>query len=65
MSKNLYRLIMGIVGGVVAIADAVVVYAAPPHAAQIAAALPIAATAINEILLLFVDEPVAQLADKV
>lgn len=58
MSKKLYALISGILGGVAAIAEAVVVYAQPTYAVQIAIAIPIAVKAADEIMLLFV--PVEQ-----
>lgn len=54
MSKKVYALVSGILGGVAAIAEAVVVYAQPEYAAQIAVAIPIAVKAADEIMLLFV-----------
>lgn len=54
MSKKLYALVGGILGGVAAIAEAVVVYAQPEYATQIAVAIPIAVKAVDEIMLLFV-----------
>jgi hypothetical protein len=54
MKKRTYALIQGIVGGVATIAQAVVVFAAPPYAVAIVASIGIAATAINEICGLFV-----------
>lgn len=54
MSKKVFALITGIMGGVAAIAEAVVVYCQPAYTVQIVAAIPIATTAITEILTLFV-----------
>lgn len=54
MTKKMYLLVMGILGGVAAIAEAIVGYAQPPMYGAILAAIPIATTAINEIMMLFV-----------
>ena len=54
MSKKLYALISGVLGGVAAIAEAVVAYVQPEYAVQIAVAIPIAVKAADEIMLLFV-----------
>lgn len=57
MSKKTYNLVIGIVGGVAAIASAVVTYAvASPLNAVIVASVGIATTAICEICNLFVKE---------
>ena len=45
----------GIIGGVGAIASAIVSYTDPAQATAILAAIPIAITAANEILMLFVE----------
>jgi len=55
MTKKMYALITGIIGGVGAIASAIVSYTDPAQATAILAAIPIAITAANEILMLFVD----------
>lgn len=56
MTKKLYALISGCIGGVATIATAVVAYFAPAHAVAIIAAIGIGSKAADEILLLFVDE---------
>lgn len=56
MSKKLYQLIVGISGGVCAIAIAVVTYANPTYAAAINGAIAIGETAIAEACALFVKE---------
>lgn len=56
MSKKMYALITGIIGGVGAIASAIVSYTDPAQATAILAAIPIAITAINEIMLLFAEK---------
>ena len=56
MTKKVYNLIVGIVGGVSAIAVAVVTFIQPAYCVAINAAIPIAATAAAEILSLFVKE---------
>ena len=54
MTKKMYALISGIIGGVGAIASAIVSYTDPVQATAILAAIPIAITAANEIMMLFV-----------
>ena len=54
MSKKMYALISGIIGGLGAIASAIVSYTDPAQATAILAAIPIAITAANEIMMLFV-----------
>jgi hypothetical protein len=56
MSKKLFNLIVGIIGGVSAIAIAIVTFVQPAYCVAINAAIPIATTAITEILSLFVKE---------
>ena len=56
MSKKKFNLIVGIVGGVAAIASAVVTYMQPAYAVQIVAAIDIAATAATVVCSLFVEE---------
>lgn len=53
MSKKMFMLITGVIGGVAAIAEAVVNFTEPAYATAIVAAIPIAVTAITEILTLF------------
>ena len=55
MSKKMYALVTGIIGGVGAIASAIVSYTDPAQATAILASIPIAITAANEILMLFVE----------
>lgn len=55
MNKKMYALITGIIGGVGAIASAIVSYTDPAQATAILAAIPIAITATNEIMMLFVE----------
>lgn len=54
MSKKVYMLISGIVGGVAAIAEAIVAFTQPEYAVQIAVAIPIVAKCIDEVCFLFV-----------
>lgn len=56
MSKKTFNLVTGIVGGVQAIAVAVVTYTSPEYAAAINSAIVIAGTAAIEICNLFVKE---------
>lgn len=56
MSKKMYALVSGILGGIGAIASAIVAYAQPPMYGAILAAIPIALTAANEIMMLFVTD---------
>lgn len=53
MSKKMFRLITGVLGGIAAIAEAVVVFAEPAYQTAIVAAIPIGTTAVTEILTLF------------
>jgi len=58
MSKNLYRLISGLVAAVAIAGEAIVVYAGTKgfnYAIQFATAIPIAKEAIDQILLIFVN----------
>lgn len=54
MSKKMFNLIVGVSGGVAAIASAVVTYIQPAYATAIVAAIGIAETAAVEICSLFV-----------
>lgn len=54
MSKKLYMLIQGVIGGVAAIASAIVTYFNPAYAAAIVAGIGIGSTAVIEICGLFV-----------
>ena len=54
MSKKMYQLITGIVGGVGAIVTAIVSYAEPTNMVAILASIPIVITAVNEVLSNFV-----------
>lgn len=54
MSKKIYALISAIVGGCATIAIAIVTFCAPAYATAIVAAIGVGATAVNEILQLFV-----------
>lgn len=54
MSKKTFNLVVGITGGVAAIASAVVVFIAPPAAPAIVASIGVAETAITEICSKFV-----------
>lgn len=56
MSKKTYTLVTSILGGVSAIASAVVAYVQPSYAAAIVASIGIADTALVEILNQFVKE---------
>lgn len=56
MSKKLYMLIQGVIGGAAAIASAVVTYFNPAYAAAIVAGIGIGSTAVIEICGLFVNE---------
>lgn len=53
MSKKTFNLIVGVLGGVCAIASAFVTYFNPAYAVQIVAGIGIADTAAVEILSLF------------
>ena len=54
MSKKMVNLVIGVTGGVAAIASAVVTYIQPEYAVQIVAAIGIGSTAVTEISSLFV-----------
>lgn len=54
MSKRAFNLVVGVSGGVAAIASAVVTYIQPAYATAIVAAIGIAETAVVEICSLFV-----------
>ena len=56
MSKKMFNLIVGVSGGVAAIASAVVTYIQPAYATAIVAAIGIAETAAVEICSLFVEK---------
>ena len=56
MTKKMYALITGIVGGVGAIVTAIVSYAEPSNMVAILASIPIIITAVNEVLANFVKE---------
>ena len=56
MSKKTFQLVSAIIGGVQAIAVAVVTYTSPDYAAAINGAIVIAGTAAIEIYNLFVKE---------
>ncbi|MCR4627393.1 MAG: hypothetical protein K5640_07060 [Treponema sp.] len=54
MSKRTFNFVVGITGGIAAIASATVVFLAPPAAPAIVASISIAETAITEICSQFV-----------
>ena len=54
MSKKTFNLVVGITGGVAAIASAVVTYFNPTYAVQTVAAIGVGSTAVTEICSLFV-----------
>jgi len=54
MTKKMYALITGIVGGLGAIVTAIVSYAEPSNMVAILASIPIIITAVNEVLANFV-----------
>lgn len=56
MSKKMFNLVVGIVGGVAAIGSAVVTYFQPVFAVQTVAAIGIVSTATTEVCSLFVKE---------
>lgn len=56
MTKKMYALLSGILGGVAAIAEAIVGYVAPENMLAILAAIPIVVTAANEVMMLFVTD---------
>lgn len=53
MTKRVYNLIMAILGAVSGLAIGLVTFFQPPYCVAINAAIPIATTAITEILSLF------------
>lgn len=53
MSKKTFNLVVGVTGGVCAIASAVVTYINPAYAPQVVAAIGVAETAAVEICSLF------------
>ena len=56
MTKKMFALVSGIVGGIQAIGVAIVTYTSPEYATAINSAIVIAGTAIIEICNLFVKE---------
>lgn len=56
MSKKMYQLVSGVIGGVCAIASAVVAYVNPSYTPAIIASIGIAQTAIIEVCALFVKD---------
>ena len=54
MKKKTFNLIVGVTGGVAAIASAVVTFIQPVYAVQIVAAIGIVSTAVTEVCSLFV-----------
>lgn len=56
MSRKMFNLVSGIVGGVSAITSAVITYIQPEYSVQMVAGVGIASTAIIEICSLFVKE---------
>ena len=56
MSKKVFNLVVGVSGGIAAIASAVVAYAEPAFTPAIIGAIGIVETAITEICSLFVKE---------
>jgi len=56
MSKKMYNLVVGITGGIAAIAVAVVTFVQPTYCVAINSAIAIAQTAVTEILTLFTKE---------
>lgn len=56
MSKRMFNLVVGVSGGVAAIASAVVTYIQPAYATAIVGAIGIAETAAVEICSLFVEK---------
>ena len=51
----MFNLITGVVGGISAIAVAIVTYVNPKHAVKINAAIPVVATAIIEVSSIFLN----------
>ena len=56
MSKRVYNLVVGVTGGISAIASAVVAFFQPAYTPAIVGAIGIAETAVVEICSLFVKE---------
>lgn len=56
MSKKVFNLVVGITGGISAIAVAVVTFLQPHYCVAINGAIAIAQTAITEILTLFIEK---------
>ncbi|MBQ5537927.1 MAG: hypothetical protein IIU02_08475 [Treponema sp.] len=56
MRKKTYNFVVGITGGIAAMASATVTYFEPEYAVQIVAAIGIASTAVSEICSLFIRE---------
>lgn len=56
MSKKTFNLIVGVTGGISAIASAIVAFCQPPYMPAILASIPVAETAIVEICSKFVKE---------
>lgn len=56
MSKKVFNLIVGVTGGICAIASAVIAFVQPPYMPAILASIPVAETAIVEICTKFVKE---------
>lgn len=56
MSKRTFNLVVGVTGGICAIASAVVAFLQPPYMTAIIASIPVAETAIVEICTKFVKE---------
>ena len=54
MKKKTFNLIVGVTGGIAAIASAVVTYLQPAYAVQIVGAIGVGSTAVTEICSLFV-----------
>lgn len=54
MSKKVYNLIVGIVGGLATVGIAVVTYIEPPYAVAINSSIGIAMTAVTEICAQFI-----------
>lgn len=56
MSKKVFNFVVGITGGICAIASAVIAFIEPPYMPAILASIPVAETAIVEICSKFVKE---------
>lgn len=53
MSKKTFNLVIGVTGGIAAIASAAITYLNPAYAPQVVAAIGVAETAVVEICSLF------------